>query len=188
MRLAALLVAAACVANAQTWKVQPAKPLEVKRLHFVLDVSGSMEHDMSKLLETVKALAPPGSDELAIKVTVFSEGFKTWERGKNGWVDLPGPDDMKAARDLIDATYHGETRVMPAVAAALADPGEPCTVVLVTDGIFWQEVGVELRISARAKASRHALLIVGAGNEQPCLESIAKASGAGYLTRKQPKE
>lgn len=179
MRALLALLLCATLASAQTFAVKPTKQLSLKRLHFVIDVSGSVSPKLGQVLEAVRLLAAPGSDELEIKVTVFSSVTRSWGRG---WVAMPGPEDMAAAQKLIEETVHANTRVLAALTAAMTEETKkPVTVVLVTDGLFVEEPqGLILHAAAKSK---HTLLVYGVGHENRQTLTALGSLGGGYLTQ-----
>ena len=170
---------------AQEFVVEPKKPLTLKRIHFVLDVSGSLAPNISRVFDAVRTLAAPGSDELSIKVTVFSDTPATWGLG---WVDMPGPQDMEQAQKTIDSLPHRATRVLPAIVPAAQEPQTPkgsekplgpITIVLVTDGLFVEESGE--RILQAVKDSKHPVLVFGVGNQNEDFLKALGECGGGYV-------
>lgn len=153
--------------------VAPTKTLPTKRMHFVVDVSGSLAPQIGEVLEAVNALVNPG-DDYAMCLTVFSDSPATWAQG---WVQCPGPDDLAAAQKLIKDTPHLGTAVVPALAlAAKENPKPPKLIVLVTDGHFIYET--DAHVIATAAGSKHPILVYGVGDaNEPILKALGQLGG-----------
>ena len=191
------LAVLASVVCGQEFVIAPEKKLNPQRIHFVVDVSGSLRTNLGEVLRAVTTLAPPGSDQAMIKVTVFSGSYETWDRGVEGWVEVPGPEDMKAAQKLIDETFHGDTQPLAAMLAAMQEPKVPkewpkgkkapgdIWVVVVTDGLFTTLSTIHL--GAHVASSKHPVTFfhVGSRGGMETLEHLGK-QGGGLIAK--PKE
>jgi Mg-chelatase subunit ChlD len=182
-----------------------------KRLLFVVDASGSMEGQrFANACSGVLEIASQPIDEMEIGLIAFEDDHARWpgvpdpapaegasapegERQlPSGWARLPSKDAVDAASAWLAARPpRGGTQVIPALTAALTEPRRELTVVLVTDGQFYQEDDAEvLAAIERAQQARAArgwgravIVVYGVGDVHDVLKDVAKRGKGGYFRR-----
>ncbi len=161
-----------------------------KNLLLVVDTSGSMEGDaFSKALGVVEMIAKQPLDAGQVGVIGFTKTPDRWTvpksmrgRGGKGWASLPSSDVLRAALAWLKKRGAvGWTKVVPALTAALRDPQDPLTIVLVTDGDFWESrewvmsAWTQGQAARRKRGLRPALLMA---------VGVSSYSGTSHLSTK----
>lgn len=178
----ALLVALLIVALAPT--TRPGK-----NFAFAIDVSGSMrkEDRLGRAVRGYLDIAQQGSDDYAMRLRVFDNHARAW---RAGWVNLPDKLAVDAAHEwLLKQAARGGTRVGPVLAESIREPRRELTVILISDGQFYQETGTRiLNTVAKAQAWRveqglgkAVVAVVFVGNHEPSalMLQLAKEGGGG---------
>lgn len=174
---------------AREW-VREGPPL-TKHLAIVVDVSGSMRGDPHALARReVATVLSLFADEGWVKVYAFDDEV---EQMQEAWAELPD-EDLARRIDawLLARPGSGNTNLAAGIAAALAEPEEDLTVLLVSDG---EPSGCEeahLAWIGRAQAARDRVApihVIGVAEDEDgweegpraFLRAIAKDSGGGLL-------
>lgn len=179
--------------------IQPQERL-TKRILFVVDVSGSMRGDkFTTACAAVLKVTEQPVDEVEIAVLAFNEDASRWPGIPEDhptrpvpahWAALPSAHAVEAASAFLAETgAGGDTLVIPALRAALAEPRDELSIVLVSDGIFQREDATDiLGVVQQAQAARaeqglgHAVLMAyGVGSESPVLRQLGQAGRGGYI-------
>lgn len=186
-------------------EVDPATPI-TQRVLFVVDRSGSMHGDhFSRALAAVRELAEHPTDDLEVAVIAFNDTATRWpgkpEQGQRkvpqGWAALPSETAVGEAEAWLAALgAGGDTLVLPALRAALAEARDGLSVVLVSDGLFGRERTDEIMKAiadlqaAREKAGhgRAVIGVYGLGACQKVLVLIGETGGGGYVREDVPLE
>lgn len=89
-----------------TWIVVP-KRID-KNIHFILDLSGSMNPNQIKLaIDCFLTIAGQNTDDMNIAITVFGLDAKRWGGvdgvTPRGWVSLPSKDHLDAANEWLSS-------------------------------------------------------------------------------------
>ncbi len=180
-----------------------------KRIVFLVDVSGSMAGlKFDRACGAVLEIAGQPVDEMEMAVFAFDNTPTRWpgipeprdlEQGikgiPKGWAALPSQVAMnKSSRWLSGISPDGGTLVIPALLAALAEERKELSIVLITDGQFYQErtdtilAAVETAQRAReAKGlGRAVILAYGVAGESTALQKLAEVGGGGFYKRSVP--
>lgn len=170
-----------------------------KRIMFVVDVSGSMRGDkLGAACAAVTGALQQPVDEMEIAVIAFNDQPRRWpgipEDGERrvpaGWAALPSQDAVREAEKFLAGLgAEGNTLVVPALQAALAEERKELSLVLVSDGIFQQESEDEVADALEAgqkkreerELGRAVLLVYGVGSEAGVLRRLGTAGRGGYL-------
>ena len=179
--------------------VQPQERL-TKRILFVVDVSGSMRGDkFTKACEAVLRITEQPVDEVQIGVLAFNEVPSRW-RGipeehptrpvPVHWAALPSAHAVESASAFLAETgAGGDTLVIPALQAALGEPRDQLSIVLVSDGIFQREDASDILGAVRkgqaARVERGVgqaiVMAYGVGSESPVLKQLGQVGRGGYI-------
>jgi len=150
MKALILLAAALNVVTVQA----PAKGVRFSKNVVVLyDVSGSMKPVAETAVKAMRQVAGQPTDDMRLKVISFGSAVHSW---KKDWTLLPSQTALKELVAWIGRNPNAQsTYAVPAIQAALKiEPAKPLTVVLITDGQFFDaEKAVQLEI-ARLQAKR----------------------------------
>jgi len=165
-----------------------------KRIALVLDVSGSMSGEPLEQAQrevlTIMSLFP---DDGEVRVYAFSGGVAEFEAEK-GWHKLP--DGLlldRAAKWLAGFVGVGTTDIGGGVAAALANPEDDLSVVLVTDGEPTIPYAAHAMAIEKAQAARKAgqapVHVIGvrrsawdtSPQERKFCEAVASRNGGSLL-------
>lgn len=208
MRLTACILSFVFLASSLTTVVPPTARL-TKRIVFLVDVSGSMAGlKFDRACGAVLEIAGQPVDELEIAVVAFDSTVSRWpglpepsdpERGikgvPRGWAALPSQLAMdESSRWLNGISPDGGTLVIPPLRAALAENRKELSVVLITDGQFYQErtdvilaaVEASQRQREEKGLGRAVILAYGVAGESNALKRLAKAGGGGFFKRTAP--
>src|SRR5690606_27366979 len=112
--------------------------------------SGSMHGDhFDRALRAVRDMFEHPTDDLEVGVIAFNDAAIRWpgrpepERRRPvppGWASLPSEESVDAAnRWLEQLGAGGDTLIIPALSAALSEPRDELSIILVTDGLFGRE-------------------------------------------------
>jgi hypothetical protein len=167
MRLLCILLLTICcsVGIAQEPTPQPSAPkLEMiveqkipinKNILFIVDRSGSMDNGLlERAITVVLSIVEPehAIDELNVAAVVFNDRYVRWDghpspagerQPPKGWASLPNPEAVKALNEWVDSyRAGGSTHVIPALVHGLMEPINELTIVVVSDGIFSDPVGM----------------------------------------------
>lgn len=205
LAIAGLVSLPLCAVQLQL-EVAPSAPI-TRRVLFVVDRSGSMHGDhFSRALAAVRDLIEHPTDDLEVAVIAFNDLATRWPGkpeggGTNkrsvpfGWAALPSETAVDEAEAWLAALgAGGDTLVTPALRAALAEPRDELSVVLVSDGLFGRERTDDI-LSAIAAAQgdreRHGLRpavigVYGLGACQKVLTLIAENGQGGYVREEVP--
>ncbi|RMG09418.1 MAG: VWA domain-containing protein [Planctomycetota bacterium] len=222
MEWAALLVLLFC---SDVVEVVPAAERPSKHLLFLVDTSGSMEGDkFASACQAVVDIAAQPVDAMEIAILAFDDEVARWpglpasggppprfqatvppralprapaRRVPPGWAALPSREAVRhASAWLARRPPEGGTRIIPALRAALAEPRKELTVVLVSDGQFYQERGEailaaleEAQRAREAKGLGRALLLVFAvGEPAALLEDLGRLGRGGTYRRARAED
>lgn len=201
--LLSFLAAPLCAAITLHEVVAPQARL-TPRVLFVVDVSGSMKGpEFTRALTAVRSIAAQPVDQLEFAVLAFNDGVYRWEGHPDAdappkWACAPSEDAVRAAEDwLSEQGAEGDTLVIPALAAALAEERDTLSVVLVTDGGFYRETQTAvleaLTSGQKARVDRgldEAVVVVyGVGSRtRPVLEELGKVGKGGYWQEEEELE
>lgn len=171
-----------------------------KHIMFVVDVSGSMRGDkLGAACAAVTGALQQPVDEMEIAVIAFNDQPRRWPgipeaEGERkipaGWAALPSQDAVREAEKFLAGLgAEGNTLVVPALQAALAEERKELSLVLVSDGIFQQESEDEVADALEAgqkkreerELGRAVLLVYGVGSEAGVLRRLGTAGRGGYL-------
>lgn len=205
LAMAGLLTLPLCAVQLEL-EVAPSVPI-TRRVLFVVDRSGSMHGDhFSRALAAVRDLSEHPTDDLEVAVIAFNDVATRWpgkpeNGGRNernvpaGWAALPSDTAVDEAEAwLAELGAGGDTLVIPALRAALAEQRDELSVVLVSDGLFGRERTVDV-LSAielaqtdreRAGIDRAVIGVYGLGTSQKVLTEIALAGAGGYVREEVP--
>lgn len=192
------VLAAVCFGGELQTVKEPDGPI-TKRVMLVLDVSGSMvtQKKIPESLSCLKTIAEQPIDEMELAVLIFSDETKRWDgipdedaKIPKGWAALPSEEAVKAAQDFVTTNVmNNNTRYLSALQAALSEPRDQLTIVLITDGIgiyaFDQQITLtkvqelqEWRVQeGYGKAVIYAINI---GRLQDWLTELVKLGGGGH--------
>ncbi len=182
-------------------RVVPAQVPLSKRVLFVVDVSGSMAGmKFDRASQAVLEIAGQPVDEMEIGLIAFDNHPSRWpgipEEGvegrpgvPKGWAALPSQeavDDASTWLRKINPT--GGTRAIPAMEAALAEDRNQLSIVLVTDGQFYQETSAKILAAVKEAQKRRVdkglgravVLVYGVGDTHSILEELGKRGHGGF--------
>ena len=199
LRLLGVLFGIPLVSAGLVVVVQPQEPL-TKHVLFVVDVSGSMRGDkFSQACAAVLKITEQPVDEVQIAVLAFNEEATRWRGVPEdhptrpvpvNWAALPSAEAVESASAFLAETgAGGDTLVIPALRAALAEPREQLSIVLVSDGIFQREDATDiLGAVQQAQAARveqgigaAVLMTYGVGSESAVLRQLGQVGHGGYI-------
>lgn len=207
LALAGLVTLPLCAVQLQV-EVAPSAPI-TRRVLFVVDRSGSMHGDhFSRALAAVRVLVEHPTDDLEVALIAFNDAAIRWpgkpeSGGRNersippGWAALPSETAVDEAEAwLADLGAGGDTLVIPALRAALAEQRHELSVILVSDGLFGRERTDDVLsaiANAQAERGRAGLApavigVYGLGTCQKVLTQIAEAGAGGYVREDVPLE
>jgi len=195
VRLALLTALLFCPVPITLVEMVPAETPLTPRVLFVVDVSGSMEgHELGRAVAAVRQIAGQPVDELEFGVLAFADDVTRWAGWEDddappGWALAPNADAVEAAsRWLADLGADGHTRVIPALEAGLAVARPGLSLVLVSDGAFYQEGEAEVlaafeagqRAREQAGNGRAVLLCYGVGARgRPVMDELGRVGRGG---------
>lgn len=207
LAFAGLVTLPLCAVQLQV-EVAPSAPI-TRRVLFVVDRSGSMHGDhFSRALAAVRVLVEHPTDDLEVALIAFNDAAIRWpgkpeSGGRNersippGWAALPSESAVDEAEAwLADLGAGGDTLVIPALRAALAEQRHELSVILVSDGLFGRERTDDVLsaiANAQAERGRAGLApavigVYGLGTRQKVLTQIAEAGAGGYVREDVPLE
>jgi len=167
--------------------VPPSKPKAPSKMCFLVDKSGSMSAEKSgQALEMFLLLAMSGTDSAEMNVKVFNSYTYDWGYR---WQALPSKDVVDRAHTfLTSAPALGSTKVLPALAQALAEKKADLSIILITDGEFDELTEDILTLIKNGQKMRKeaglppaVIGCVGIGKtQQTSLKKIATLGGGGY--------
>ena len=180
-----------------------------KRIVFLVDVSGSMAGlKFDRACGAVLEIAGQPVDEMEIAVFAFDNTPTRWpgipeakdlEKGikgiPKGWAALPSQEAINTSSHWLGGiSPDGGTLVIPPLLAALAEERKELSIVLITDGQFYQErtdsilAAVEKAQKARVAKGlgRAVILAYGVAGESIALQKLAEAGGGGFFKRAVP--
>lgn len=179
--------------------VQPKARL-TKHVLFVVDVSGSMRGDkFSQACAAVLRITEQPVDEVQIAVLAFNETNVRWagipeehptRPVPKGWAALPSATAIESASAFLAETgAGGDTLVIPALRAALAESRSELSIVLVSDGIFQREEPDEVlsvlregqRLREKQGLGQAVVMAYGVGSESDVLKRLGTAGLGGYI-------
>jgi Mg-chelatase subunit ChlD len=186
-------------------EVEPQSPI-TRRMLFVVDRSGSMHGDhFARALAAVREMFEHPTDDLEVGVIAFNDGTTRWPGRPEpdrrprpvppGWASLPAEDVVADAnRWLEELGAGGDTLIMPALRAALTEPRNELSVILVTDGLFGRErtddiMGLIATLQEereRQGLDRAVIACYGLGPSQKVLARIAEVGLGGYVREEVP--
>ncbi len=189
-------------------EVVPAKARMTKRVLFVVDVSGSMAGlKFDKASQAVIEIAGQPVDEMEIGLIAFDNAPSRWpgipEKAQEGvpavpkgWAALPSKEAVDSASGwLRKINPTGGTRLIPALKSALAEDRDKLSLVIVTDGQFYQETSTKIyaaleegQKAREAKGlGRAVVLIYGVGESNSTLKKLGELGQGGfYRKQKEP--
>lgn len=187
--------------------VQP-KARITRNVVILLDVSGSMNHQIPSLIAAVNTICGNPGDLLQIKVILF-RGDGNFPSGSS-WISWPAPAEPNVPEGWATATPQtiavltgwvmgigtkGSTKPDAAIDHAMRTAMDQLTVVFVTDGVFDSGSDPENRFQAgqrwrdENKLDRAVVLTFGAGSaseQNARLKTIGKEGGGGYWLNRRP--
>jgi len=166
-----------------------ARTVRPKQMTFVIDSSGSMagEEKLVQARRAVSACVDRLGPNDRFNLLEFNAGFKMLSRAP---VELESFGKANVSRWLDALTAKGGTRLLPALDAALGQPGDAerhAMVVVVTDGILQDEE--EVLQLLRDKLGERRLFVVGTGNrvrQQTLLRLAEYGRGAAAFAGDAP--
>jgi Mg-chelatase subunit ChlD len=175
---------------------QPTSPI-TKNIALVVDTSGSMgwlkpertRPPVQAAIEAASAISRQPVDEASILPIAFTDHPQKFP---GGWISLPDEDAVGNAQGwLMGQGSEGGTRLLPALIMAMKCRRANLTVVLVTDGEFFNETGDEIlacfaRMQAWRKAEGLGPAVLGiwqVGSTKPRIKlaALAKVGKGGYV-------
>ena len=148
---------------------------------FILDVSGSMQHErkLPVSLKSIQAFVGVLGEKDRFELMAFNIAAKT------KFKQLTAPNEQiirEAHAFLSNLQAAGGTRLLPAVQAAYryADPDRTLNVILVSDGMSNKsEDRADLMRAIRSRPANARVFCLGVGNDinRPLLEQAAQSSG-----------
>ncbi|MCO5167674.1 MAG: VWA domain-containing protein [Planctomycetes bacterium] len=200
LRLALVGLAALplCAINLHV-EVEPSARI-TRRVLFVVDRSGSMHGDhFSRALDAVRSMLEQSTDELEFALLAFNDVPTRWpgvpetDRPRPvppGWAALPSDTALTKANGWLEEMgAGGDTLIIPALRAALVEPRDDLSVVLVTDGLFGRErtddiMGTIANLQEQRERDGHGRAVIacyGLGPSQKILARIGEVGGGGYV-------
>ena len=185
--------------------VPPEVPLS-NRVLFLVDVSGSMSgFKFDRACSAVLEISSQPTDDMQFALLAFDDVTRRWpgfkdEEGSEelpwGWATLPSEEALeRSTRWLSTQTPQGGTRLIQALKSAMAEDRERLSIVLVSDGMFYQETTQEIldavercqqEREARG-AGRAVLLVYGvSGGGSHVLEQLGKHGRGGFFREDDP--
>lgn len=197
-----LLVFAAALpaTNADDWKVEPKERI-TNRILFVIDISGSMKNERirrakAKVLEMINQET---DDTIFGMLTFGGESLCRWpgipepdapKPLPEGWAALPSAEALKAADEwLAGLEADGDTPIAAALHAALQEPMDKLSIVLISDGIFQTiDVGTLISTIRAGQAVRQqqnlkpaVIMAYCVASESGHMETIGNLGGGAYF-------
>lgn len=183
--------------------VEPTKRL-TSRIVLVVDVSGSMKgRKIEQALAVVHEVMNQPLDDLEVAIVAFCEGMNRWPgwRGPkdddlpDGWGRLPSADTLREAQQWLNAQpANGGTNPMAALAAAVNEPRDKLSVVLISDGDFGTFNHLVAGLVQGAQKARGAiglapavLMVYGVGSEvaeMTWMRSLGEEGGGGLFVER----
>jgi len=151
-----------------------------KDIIFVVDTSSSMDGDeLADAMEAFMMFAGQSTDEMRIKVIAFQIGWAYW---KMEWSPLPDAKVLEEARQWMistnaSRTFGNGTAPFGALSAALSEPGDDMTVVLISDG--WFSLSDFQYEFLKARSSRKVLGAVLVGAKPPIQDPMQRMGREG---------
>lgn len=180
--------------------VGPAQDFHMSQfMLFIVDVSGSMSNQgrIGAALDRVRRMMEDSTDEYYIAVIAFNGDFVRWQ-GINapnvpkGWAIMPSDASRHADQWLSKQSVAGNTNPSVAIRAALFDPNQPLSIILITDGEFNEghppvQMFRERQAARRARGLNEASLVVigvGAATEQNAvLRQLGEEGNGGFYVQ-----
>jgi len=167
----------------------PDTPL-TDRVLFLVDSSGSMHRGkLDRAIRGVMEIAAAPTDQLEIALYRFASDYSRWPGDGEGWAELPSATAVGDACAYAGAAGpSGGTCAIGPLVAALREPRDRLSIVLVSDGDFSDFPPVLLQILGEGQRwreengfGRAVIAVWGIGPENTILRAIAKAGGGGYM-------
>ena len=172
--------------------VEAPEPITNKML-FVIDRSGSMrDYKLEDGITAITSMLKEPTDDARFGLIAFNGEAIRWEgiqeeECPKGWALLPSVEAVeKATKWMGDLTVKGTTVLLPAMALALGDPTEDLSVILISDGLYNQEItealigSIALLQAKRKNPARIFVIGVKARQDDPVLNWLAKTYRGGY--------
>lgn len=203
-RLAALLLLAALPALGQEL-VTVVEPSErtTARVILLVDVSGSMRGPpLEAAIAAALSIARAGGDQLELAAYAFAGGCCRWpaprvegETAPEGWASFPNEPALAHLLGWLRTPVLSDTNtteISGALRAALAEPRDKLSVIVVSDGLL-NDAAKALEILAEGQARREELGLGKAvvacwtiGAEAPVLNELGREGRGGCWREAQP--